>query len=87
MPNKGQLVLFDRSWYTRALTEPTLGYCSKPQYEEFMNNVNKWEENLINQGIEIVKFYFSIDKEQQTKEFVQEKIANLNTGNYQAQTN
>ena len=77
LPNKGQLVLFDRSWYTRALTEPTLGYCSKPQYEEFMNNVNKWEENLINQGIEIVKFYFSIDKEQQTKRIRARKNSKL----------
>ena len=39
LPNKGQIVLFDRSWYTRALTEPTLGYCSKKQYEEFMTKV------------------------------------------------
>ena len=44
LPDEGKLVLFDRSWYTRALTEPTLGYCTKPQYEDFMNNVNKWED-------------------------------------------
>ena len=50
-------MLFDRSWYTRALTEPTLGYVLSPNTGN-LNNVNKWEENLINQGIEIVNFIF-----------------------------
>ena len=62
LPEEGKIALFDRSWYTRALTEPTLGYCSKKHYEEFMNNVNRWEDKLISNGIEVVKFYFSIDK-------------------------
>ena len=56
------------SWYTRALIEPTLGYCTKPQYEDFMTKVNDWERKLIKNGTEIVKFYFSIDKEQQKEE-------------------
>ena len=82
MPDEGKLVLFDRSWYTRALTEPTLGYCTKPQYEDFMNNVNKWEDKLIKNGLEVVKFYFSIDKDQQKDDSQQENIANLNIGSY-----
>ena len=54
LPKSGQIVLFDRSWYTRALTEPTLGYCTKTQYEEFMTKVNDWEKNLIDKhNIEI----------------------------------
>jgi len=77
LPEKGKLVLFDRSWYTRALTEPTLGYCSKKQYEEFMTNVNKWEDKLINNGLEVVKFYFSIDKDQQKRRLSARKNSKL----------
>ena len=77
LPNKGQIVLFDRSWYTRALTEPTLGYCSKKQYEEFMTKVNKWEKSLVKQGTELVKFYFSIDKDQQKRRINARKNSKL----------
>ncbi len=52
LPEEGKIALFDRSWYTRALTEPTLGYCSKKHYEHFMTNVNKWEDKLISNGIQ-----------------------------------
>ena len=77
LPNKGQIVLFDRSWYTRALTEPTLGYCSKKQYEEFMTKVNKWERSLVKKGTELVKFYFSIDKDQQKRRINARKNSKL----------
>ncbi len=78
LPKNGQIVLFDRSWYTRALTEPTLGYCTKPQYEEFMTKVNDWEKNLIQKhNIEIIKFYFSIDKDQQTRRIKARKNSKL----------
>ncbi len=77
LPNKGQIVLFDRSWYTRALTEPTLGYCSKKQYEEFMTKVNKWEKSLVQKGTELVKFYFSIDKDQQKRRINARKNSKL----------
>ena len=77
LPDEGKLVLFDRSWYTRALTEPTLGYCTKPQYEDFMNNVNKWEDKLIKNGLEVVKFYFSIDKDQQKRRLSARKHSKL----------
>ena len=77
LPNKGQIVLFDRSWYTRALTEPTLGYCSKKQYEEFMTKVNKWEKSLVKKGTELVKFYFSIDKDQQKRRINARKNSKL----------
>ena len=75
--NKGEIVLFDRSWYTRALTEPTLGYCSKKQYEEFMTKVNKWEKSLVKKGTELVKFYFSIDKDQQKRRINARKNSKL----------
>ncbi len=77
LPNKGEIVLFDRSWYTRALTEPTLGYCSKKQYEEFMTKVNKWEKSLVKKGTELVKFYFSIDKDQQKRRINARKNSKL----------
>ena len=77
LPEEGKIALFDRSWYTRALTEPTLGYCSKKHYEEFMNNVNRWEDKLISNGIEVVKFYFSIDKDQQKRRLSARKNSRL----------
>ena len=77
LPKAGKIVLFDRSWYTRALIEPTLGYCTKPQYEDFMTKVNDWEKKLIKNGTEIVKFYFSIDKEQQKRRISARKNSKL----------
>jgi polyphosphate kinase 2 len=77
LPEEGKIALFDRSWYTRALTEPTLGYCSKKHYEEFMTNVNRWEDKLISNGIEVVKFYFSIDKDQQKRRLSARKNSRL----------
>ena len=64
-PNPGHMTFFDRSWYTRALIEPTMGYCSKRQYQNFMSGVLDWEHQLITEGIILVKFYLSIDKQTQ----------------------
>ena len=50
LPKPGELVFFDRSWYSRALIQPAMGYCSKEQYRYFMNKVNKWEKRLIGEG-------------------------------------
>tara|TARA_B100000941_G_scaffold287909_1_gene263901 strand:- start:877 stop:1710 length:834 start_codon:yes stop_codon:yes gene_type:complete len=77
LPKKGELVLFDRSWYTRALIEPTLGYCTKTEYKKFMNKVNKWEKNLIKSDIELIKFYFSIDQDQQKRRLSARKNSKL----------
>ncbi len=62
MPKNGEMIFFDRSWYNRALIEPTLGFCTQRQYKNFMKNVNDWELEYINNGTEIIKFYLSIDK-------------------------
>ena len=75
LPNKGQIVLFDRSWYTRALTEPTLGYCSKKQYEEFMTKVNKWEKSLVKKGLNWLNFIFQLIKINRKDVLTLEKIA------------
>ena len=69
LPQPGQIVFFDRSWYNRAIVEPAMGYCTEKQYKEFMENVNDWEDNLIKDGIKLIKFWFSITKEKQQKRF------------------
>ena len=61
-PLPGEIVFFDRSWYNRAMVEPVNQFCSKKQYNRFMSEVNQFEEMLINDGIELIKFYFSISK-------------------------
>jgi len=69
MPKPGEIVFFDRSWHNRSIVEPAMGYCTEKQYKDFMENVNDWEESLINDGIILIKFWFSITKEKQQKRF------------------
>lgn len=69
LPKDGQIVFFDRSWYNRAVVEPSLGYCTEDQYINFMDNVNKWEEQLVKDGVILIKFWFSITKEKQLQRF------------------
>ena len=68
-PKSGTITFFDRSWYSRALIEPTMGYCSKTRYKYFMKNVLRWEHNHIERGLLLVKFYLSIDRETQLFRF------------------
>ena len=65
LPRKGEISFLDRSWYTRAITEPIMGYCSENQYRSFMKKVNKWENAQMDNGVELTKFYFSLSKDQQ----------------------
>ena len=65
LPRKGEISFLDRSWYTRAITEPIMGYCSENQYRSFMKKVNKWEDKQMDNGVELTKFYFSLSKDQQ----------------------
>ena len=69
LPNPGEIVFFDRSWYNRAVVEPAMGYCTEEQYNDFMNNVVDWEEDLISEGLILIKFWFSITQEKQIKRF------------------
>jgi polyphosphate kinase 2 len=73
LPNPGEMVFFDRSWYNRALIEPTMGYCTQKQYEYFMDKVLDWEHDLIDGGMKLVKFYLSVDPEHQLYRF-QERL-------------
>jgi len=69
LPNPGEIVFFDRSWYNRAIVEPVYGFCSKDQYEKFMKEVPEIEHALIDDGIIMIKFWFSISKDTQQKRF------------------
>lgn len=82
MPKEGEIVFFDRSWYNRALIEPTMGYCTEKQYKYFMSKVVDWEENLIKNGMIMVKFYLSISKENQVTRFEERKISALKYWKY-----
>ena len=65
LPNAGKMVLFDRSWYNRAVVEPVMGFCTKNQYEKFIEEVKLLETMLVKDGIVIIKFWFSINAEEQ----------------------
>ena len=69
LPKSGEIVFFDRSWYSRAMVQPTMNYCSRAQYKYFMRKVNRWEEKEIKKGLILIKFYLSIDKDTQVKRF------------------
>ena len=77
LPKEGEIVFFDRSWYNRAVVEPAMGYCTEEQYTEFIENVLDWEESLIDDGLILIKFWFSITKEKQLKRFDLRKTSPL----------
>jgi len=68
-PHAGEIVLFDRSWYNRAMVEDVFGFCTKKEYEDFMEGVSGFEHDLTRQGIVLIKLYFSVTKEEQAKRF------------------
>lgn len=68
-PRAGEIVLFDRSWYNRAMVEPVFGFCTLKEHKTFMKDVIKFEENLVNEGIILIKLYFSVTKEEQARRF------------------
>lgn len=68
-PTGGEVVLFDRSWYNRALVEPVFGFCTKREYRDFLKGVVGFEKDVVRQGTVLVKLYFSVDKETQAKRF------------------
>ena len=68
-PTGGEMVLFDRSWYNRALVEPVFGFCSKSEYRNFLKGVVGFEKDLVRGGTVLVKLYFSVDKQTQAARF------------------
>ncbi len=67
MPNPGEMVFFDRSWYNRAVVEPIMGFCSKEEYQRFMGHVNEFEHMLYEDGVVLIKFWLDISKGEQLK--------------------
>ncbi len=72
-PTSGEVVLFDRSWYNRAMVEHIFDFCTQNEYEDFMNGVTSFEKDLTKQGIILVKLYFSVTKSEQALRFEKRK--------------
>ena len=68
-PRGGEMVLFDRSWYNRAMVEPVFDFCTKAEYEHFMKGVVGFEKDLVRQGTVLVKLYLSVTKDEQARRF------------------
>jgi polyphosphate kinase 2 len=69
LPNAGEIVFFDRSWYNRAVVEPVMGFCTADDYDRFMVQVPEFEHMLYESGTIIIKFWFSVSKDDQSKRF------------------
>ena len=69
LPKPGEIVFFDRSWYNRAIVEPVNGFCTDTEYKRFMSQVNDFERMLVESDTYLIKFYFSISKEEQARRF------------------
>ena len=74
LPNPGEMVFFDRSWYNRAVVEPVMGFCTESQYRVFMQQVPEFEHMLYEDNLELVKFWFSISKEVQADRFESRRV-------------
>jgi len=74
MPTAGEIVLFDRSWYNRAGVERVMGFCTQPEYEDFMRQAPEIERHLVSSGIRLVKFWFSVSREEQRRRFLERRI-------------
>jgi polyphosphate kinase 2 len=72
-PTGGEIVLFDRSWYNRAMVEPVFGFCTEQEYKLFMHGVVGFEKDLVRQGTILIKLYFSVSKEEQARRFARRK--------------
>lgn len=73
LPSAGELVVFDRSWYNRAMVEPVMGFCTDEQHKRFLKDVTLFEELLVKDGIKLFKFYFSVSKDEQARRFESRK--------------
>ncbi|MGA9534724.1 MAG: polyphosphate kinase 2 [Desulfobacterales bacterium] len=69
LPSAGEIVLFDRSWYNRAMVEPTMGFCTDEENKRFLKDVPMLEAMLVKNGILLFKFFFSVSKDEQMRRF------------------
>jgi polyphosphate kinase 2 len=71
LPTKGEIVLFDRSWYNRAGVERVMGFCTDDEYDEFMRQSPEFERNLVRSGVHLIKFWFSVSQKEQQRRFAE----------------
>lgn len=69
LPTAGEITMFDRSWYNRAGVERVMGFCSDEEYAEFMRQVPDFERNIVRSGMRLIKFWFSVSREEQRRRF------------------
>ena len=69
LPAAGEMVLFDRSWYNRAGVERVMGFCTEPEYQEFLRSCPEFERMLVRSGIVIIKYWFSVSDDVQEERF------------------
>ncbi len=73
LPTAGEIVLFDRSWYNRAGVERVMGFCSDEEYHEFMRQAPQFERQLVRSGVHLIKFWFSVSRDEQRRRFKERK--------------
>ncbi len=69
LPSAGEIVIFDRSWYNRSMVEPVMGFCTERQHHKFLKDAPEFEDMIVDEGILIFKFYFSVSKDEQARRF------------------
>ena len=84
MPQPGEMIVYDRSWYSRALIQPAMGYCTMRQYHYFMSKVNDWERDLVDEGVTFIKLYLSVSRESQDLRFRLRRDSDLQYWKYSA---
>jgi polyphosphate kinase 2 len=73
LPTSGEIVMFDRSWYTRAGVERVMGFCTESEYQEFVRQAPEFERNLVRSGVHLIKFWFSVSQVEQRRRFEERK--------------
>ena len=74
LPTRGEIVMFDRSWYNRAGVEQVMGFCSQAEYDEFLRQTPEFERQLVRSGVYLFKFWFSVSRAEQRRRFKERKI-------------
>ncbi|MDO8375913.1 MAG: polyphosphate kinase 2 [Aquabacterium sp.] len=74
LPTRGEIVLFDRSWYNRAGVERVMGFCTDAEYDEFMRQTPEFERHLVRSGVHLFKFWFSVSRAEQRRRFKERKL-------------
>ena len=74
LPTAGEMVFFDRSWYNRAGVERVMGFCTHPEYQEFLRQAPEFERMLVRSGITLFKFWFSVTRDEQSQRFASRQV-------------